>query len=411
MADTGFWKLAQREPERPALVEADGARHTAGELLARRNRVVHGLRALGLAAGRHGRGGARQRGGAMLELSLAAAQAGFYLTPINRHLTAPEIAYILGDCDARAVVSARAGARRVLSAPMAQARLASARSRRRRAGRLPPLRGAQGRAAGRRCRPSAAPGLVMTYTSGTTGAPRACAARCRPIAPDVIGERNAMFLRLFGIPPRRGRAPRRLAALPHGGAQLLHQPPALRRTRVVLMDKWTPEGTLERIARDRVTTSHMVPTQFRRLLALPDDVKRAARPLVAAPRDPQRRALPRRREAADARLVGHGHLRVLRGVRGRRHAGDARRSGSRTRAPSARRGRSRSCASSTTTARRARRGEVGTVYMSMGDYTLRVPQGQEEDRRAPGRTASSPSATPATSTRTASSSSAIARPT
>jgi long-chain acyl-CoA synthetase len=42
------------------------------------------------------------------------------------------------------------------------------------------------------------------------------------------------------------------------------------------MDKWTPDGMLAAIARHRVTNTHMVPTQFRRLLALPDDVKRAA---------------------------------------------------------------------------------------------------------------------------------------
>jgi long-chain acyl-CoA synthetase len=39
------------------------------------------------------------------------------------------------------------------------------------------------------------------------------------------------------------------------------------------MDKWTPEGTLERIERYRVTTSHMVPTQFHRLLALPEEAR------------------------------------------------------------------------------------------------------------------------------------------
>jgi long-chain acyl-CoA synthetase len=39
------------------------------------------------------------------------------------------------------------------------------------------------------------------------------------------------------------------------------------------MDKWTPEGTLDRIERHRVTTSHMVPTQFHRLLALPQEVR------------------------------------------------------------------------------------------------------------------------------------------
>jgi len=42
----------------------------------------------------------------------------------------------------------------------------------------------------------------------------------------------------------------------------------------VLMDKWTPELCLQAIERYRVTTSHMVPTQFHRLLALPEDVKR-----------------------------------------------------------------------------------------------------------------------------------------
>jgi long-chain acyl-CoA synthetase len=42
---------------------------------------------------------------------------------------------------------------------------------------------------------------------------------------------------------------------------------------VVLMDKWTPESNLEAIERYGVTTSHMVPTQFHRLLALPEQVK------------------------------------------------------------------------------------------------------------------------------------------
>jgi long-chain acyl-CoA synthetase len=39
---------------------------------------------------------------------------------------------------------------------------------------------------------------------------------------------------------------------------------------LVLMDKWTPELTLECIARHRVTSSHMVPTMFNRLLKLPE---------------------------------------------------------------------------------------------------------------------------------------------
>src|SRR5262249_47951902 len=42
---------------------------------------------------------------------------------------------------------------------------------------------------------------------------------------------------------------------------------------VVLMDKWTPEGTLERIERYRVTNTHLVPTMFNRLLKLPEAVR------------------------------------------------------------------------------------------------------------------------------------------
>jgi long-chain acyl-CoA synthetase len=50
-----------------------------------------------------------------------------------------------------------------------------------------------------------------------------------------------------------------------GGLQLGHT--------VVLMDKWSPEGMLQLIERHCVTYAHMVPTQFHRLLQLPDEVK------------------------------------------------------------------------------------------------------------------------------------------
>jgi long-chain acyl-CoA synthetase len=39
------------------------------------------------------------------------------------------------------------------------------------------------------------------------------------------------------------------------------------------MDKWIPEEMLRLIEQYRVTTSHMVPTQFHRLLALPEEVR------------------------------------------------------------------------------------------------------------------------------------------
>jgi long-chain acyl-CoA synthetase len=42
---------------------------------------------------------------------------------------------------------------------------------------------------------------------------------------------------------------------------------------VVLMDDWSAAETLELIETHRITHSHMVPTMFHRLLALPDDVR------------------------------------------------------------------------------------------------------------------------------------------
>ncbi len=94
MSDLGFWNLATAHPERTALVTPEGTRIKAGDLLARSNQLVHGLRRLGLAQG-DVVATLLPNGAPMIELYLAATQAGLYLVPINHHLAAPEIAYIL----------------------------------------------------------------------------------------------------------------------------------------------------------------------------------------------------------------------------------------------------------------------------------------------------------------------------
>ena len=42
---------------------------------------------------------------------------------------------------------------------------------------------------------------------------------------------------------------------------------------LVMVEKWDAQGMLAAIDRYKVTTSHMVPTQFARLLKLPDEIK------------------------------------------------------------------------------------------------------------------------------------------
>ena len=85
MADLGFWRLAGQDPDRLAVVDPDGRELSAGELLAASNRLVHGLRALGLRRG-DVLATVLPNGAEMLELFLAATQAGWYITPINHHL-------------------------------------------------------------------------------------------------------------------------------------------------------------------------------------------------------------------------------------------------------------------------------------------------------------------------------------
>ena len=104
MGDLGFWALAQEDPDYLALVTPEGDEVTAGELLGRANQVVHALRAQGLGVG-DVVATLLPNCAEMLEVYLAALQAGWYLVPINHHLVAPEVAYILEDSGAKAFVA------------------------------------------------------------------------------------------------------------------------------------------------------------------------------------------------------------------------------------------------------------------------------------------------------------------
>src|SRR5258706_10763030 len=100
----GFWKYAQQDPGYLAIVDPDGTEHAAGDVLARANQVVHGLRSLGLQRG-DAVAAVLPNGSDPMHIYLAALQAGWYYVPINYRLSAPEIAYILQDADAKAFVS------------------------------------------------------------------------------------------------------------------------------------------------------------------------------------------------------------------------------------------------------------------------------------------------------------------
>jgi long-chain acyl-CoA synthetase len=263
-----FWKWAAGDPQRLALVAPGGEETSAGALLARSNQLARALRE-------------RCEPGQMVacllknepatyELALAVFQAGLFLVPVNWHLVAEEIAFILEDCGAKmfvcspefAEVAAEAADRAGLPADarlctgvslMAVGQAAMAPFAEFGAGL--PTDPPEERLAGG----------IMTYTSGTTGRPRGVHRPLPPVPPEPVVTGFAMFLMLFGITPNDGvhivAAPLYHTAVLYFSLNNLHLGNA-----VVLTDRWTPEGFLDRVQRYRVTNSHMVPTHFTRLL-------------------------------------------------------------------------------------------------------------------------------------------------
>lgn len=267
----GFWAQAQDDPERSVLVAPGGEEWSARRLHAACNQLVGGLRAAGLEAG-DAFAVVLPNGVEFLTAYLAAAQAGFYMVPVNHHLVGPEIAWIVEDSGAKVL--------------LAHERFGdTARAAADEAGLPGSSRYAVGEAEGFRPyadllagQPEGPPrdrtsGWVMNYTSGTTGRPRGIR---RPLSGKVPEETYlGGFLAIFGIRPFDGNVHLVCSPLYHT-AVLQFAAAALHiGHRLVLMDKWVPEEMLRLIDTYGCTHTHMVPTQFHRLLALPEGTRSA----------------------------------------------------------------------------------------------------------------------------------------
>lgn len=271
MTDLGFWTLAEKDPSHLALVDPDGREITAGELLGAANQLVHGLREIGMRPG-DAIAMVLPNSTPVFELFAACLQAGWYLVPINHHLVGPEIAYIVQDSDAKVFI---ADERFAEVCAAAADEIGFPPEGRFAVGAIP---GFQPYAALKAGQPIDLPadrttGAVMNYTSGTTGKPKGVRRPLPGVVPEDMAAGMGGFLFLFRLQPHDdnvhivGSPLYHTAVLMFAGSSL-----HLGHT-VVVMDKWTPEGMLELIERHQVTSSHMVPTQFHRLLALPADVK------------------------------------------------------------------------------------------------------------------------------------------
>jgi long-chain acyl-CoA synthetase len=263
--------MAAANPDRDALVTPDEEIVSAGELLARANQITHGLRALGLDAG-DTIAVVLPNSREMIEVYLGALQMGLYLTPINHHLVGPEIAYIVNDSEAKVVIGHEQFADALTKA---RTEIGLGDEGLFAVGAVPGWRPYAELVDGQ---PTDTPadrtgGAPMHYTSGTTGRPKGVKRALFDIDPDDFGELYAGFQGMFGVD----------ASYPHvhiTGSPLYHTAVLMWTANslhmghtVVLMDKWNAEKMLQLIERYKVSTSHMVPTQFHRLLALPEEVR------------------------------------------------------------------------------------------------------------------------------------------
>ncbi|HEU5449705.1 MAG TPA: AMP-binding protein, partial [Acidimicrobiia bacterium] len=162
-------ELAEADPDGPGIID-EFATITRTELNERVNRLVNGLRAAGVGAGdavavlcgnRH----------EWVEAVMASGIGAYILVPLNWHLTADELAYILNDSGAKALLAeteyAGVAAEALKETPGAAVRLVIG-------GDAPDFESYDDVLAGASPEEPAdqAAGAYMFYTSGTTGRPK-----------------------------------------------------------------------------------------------------------------------------------------------------------------------------------------------------------------------------------------------
>ena len=407
----GFWVAAQAEPERIAVIDPAGREWTAGEIDADANRLVHALREPGLDRGRPRRHVAPQprrdvrvaHGPVPGRLELRAAQQQPHRGRGGLHTARRRRArrwWPTPDSPTWRLQRPRSPAclRPAASRSAARSRAASLCSTRSWPGSPP-----------RRRRTGSPASSCSTRRAQRVG-PRRCERALPSFDPEVWVQVFSGNLTRYDIEPGGDAVHLVTSPMYHMAPLSFGYFSAHFEHTVVLMEKWDAE---EALRLHRALPGHRRAHGAHAAAPAHAAAARGARSLrrvVAAPGHPRRRALPDGPQAAPVRVARPGDLRVLRRHRGRRHAGPARGlAGPPRHGRTALAGRRRQGA--------RRRGQRGPArdgrYRLHEAHGRRLPlQGRcRQDGRRAATATSSPSATWASSTRTASCTCGTARST
>ena len=253
-----------------------------GEIHARVARAATGFAAIGLAGGTPVAMMLRNDF-ALFEVSAAAAMLGSPVVPINWHLKAEEVAYILADSGARILVchadllpQIRPGVPGHLKLLVVTTppEIAAAFNVEAHMTRVPAdmTDWDVWRDSHAPWQQAAIGGAPMFYTSGTTGLPKGV--KRKPMRPEQQVAAARVGAIAYGIKPDDGQVILMNGPMYHSAPNSYGMLAFRSGCTIVLEPRFDPEDLLQLIARHHVTHMHMVPTMFVRLLRLPDEVKR-----------------------------------------------------------------------------------------------------------------------------------------
>ena len=259
---SAFW--AQVKPERTAIWDRFGE-HSYAKVNAQSNRLARVLREEGLKPGDAVALFCSNRA-EFVETLNATRRAGLRVTPVNWHLQTDEIAYILNDCEARALI--------------AETKFDTIREAVRQAPNIGFKLSVGGAAGGFEDYDSALAGIdgtdlddpmmgsQMLYTSGTTGRPKGVHRPHGVATPPQFEGSNAAYdpdtdVQMCAGPGYHAAPLAFDIAIPQASGVPI----------AFMGERWDTEEVFRTIQTRRVTHAHLVPIMMQRMLAAPAELK------------------------------------------------------------------------------------------------------------------------------------------